>query len=333
MITTISFIFIIALLGYFSVSKVMNSGKKVTGEKKLFELSPSILIPLIVVLLIIGSNPFKIVQAGNRGVITTFGNVTGECNSGLKVIVPFVQKVIPITLKPIQVECKIPVGASGAITKDNQTVGIDVIYFYQYESSKITKVFKDFGMDKLESIISNTGTECIKAELGNHAIFDIPINQSKIQGTTIENIRNKLKDYPIIITDLKIINYDWSDEFDKQIQETMHRAQQVKQKEQELLITEQESQKLVKTAEAEKQALVTRAEGEKAAALLMADAKAAEGDGIKKYNELVAKNMSLEIELRKLEIEKIKAERWNGQYVSTNNYGPIPLQNGSLLGK
>lgn len=35
--------------------------------------------------------------------------------------------------------------------------------------------------------------------------------------------------------------------------------------------------------------------------------------------------MELEIELKKLEIEKIKAEKWNGQYVPINNYGPIPV--------
>lgn len=41
--------------------------------------------------------------------------------------------------------------------------------------------------------------------------------------------------------------------------------------------------------------------------------------------------MTLELKLRELEIEKIKAERWNGQYVPTNNYGPIPVQTGSII--
>ena len=136
--------------------------------------------------------------------------------------------------------------------------------------------------------------------------------------------------YPITISELKITNYDWSDDFDKQIATTMERAQQVKQKQQELLIAEQEAQKKVKEAEAEKTALITRAEGEKEAAILIKDAKAAEGEGIKLYNEAVQKNMILEIELRKLEIERIKAQRWSGQYVPINNYGPIPVQTGNL---
>lgn len=44
---------------------------------------------------------------------------------------------------------------------------------------------------------------------------------------------------------------------------------------------------------------------------------------MKAYNDAITsnqKNMELEIELKKLEIEKIKAKRWNGEYVPINNY-------------
>ena len=110
----------------------------------------------------------------------------------------------------------------------------------------------------------------------------------------------------------------------------MEQAQKVRQMEQDLLVTEKSAQKQVKEAQAQKEALITKAEGEKAAAILNAEAKAAEGEGIRKYNESVQRNMALEIEIRKLEIEKIKAEKWNGQYVPTNNYGPIPVQTGRI---
>ena len=37
------------------------------------------------------------------------------------------------------------------------------------------------------------------------------------------------------------------------------------------------------------------------------------------------KKMELELKLKQLEIEKLRVEKWNGVYVSTNNYGPIPV--------
>ena len=52
------------------------------------------------------------------------------------------------------------------------------------------------------------------------------------------------------------------------------------------------------------------------------------GEGIKNYNDAITanpKNMDLEIQLKKLEIEKIKAEKWDWKYVPVNNYWPIPV--------
>ena len=133
-------------------------------------------------------------------------------------------------------------------------------------------------------------------------------------------IAQKLEKYPVILVELKITNYDRSDKFDAQIEETMSRAQEVKQKELEVLIQEQEAQKQVKTAEAGKQSMILLAEGKKEKSKLEAEAKALEGEGIRKYNEEIAKSQELEIELRKLDIEKLKAEKRNGQYVPNNMY-------------
>jgi regulator of protease activity HflC (stomatin/prohibitin superfamily) len=274
--------------------------------------------------------PFEVVRAGHMGVMLTLGKVTDINNPGLVWKMPVFQKIVHVTTQPIQVDQKIEVGPGGAITRDNQTVGASMTFFYKYQSDKMRSVYQDYGLDRLANIIRTSGIECFKSEIGNHTIFDIPMNQPVIHSTVFSNIKSKMAIYPIEITELKITNYDWSDEFDKQIQETMHKTQQVKQKAQDLLITEQEAQKLVKQAEAEKQALITKAEGEKGAIQLRAEAKALEGEGIRKYNQSVQANMNLEIKLRELEIQKIKAEKWNGQYVPTNNYGPIPIQTGAI---
>ncbi|MBL8028004.1 MAG: hypothetical protein JNL74_16405 [Fibrobacteres bacterium] len=275
--------------------------------------------------------PFDIVPTGNKGLLFTFGSISNNIKEpGLVFRLPFIQEIKLITLRPIQLDYRVDVGPSGAITKDNQTIGATIVFFYKYNENSLVEMYTKYGEEKIKSIVTKTGLESFKMDIGNYDIFSLPVRQEEIRRNTLAMVREKMASYPVEITELKITNYDWSDEFDRQISETMHRAQQVKQKEQELLITEQEARKKVKTAEADKQALITTAEGEKAAAQLRADAKALEGDGIRKYNEAVQKNMQLEIQIRKLEIEKIKAEKWNGQYVPTNNYGPIPLSTGKI---
>jgi regulator of protease activity HflC (stomatin/prohibitin superfamily) len=194
--------------------------------------------------------------------------------------------------------------------------------FYTYDQNKLVSVYKDFGEDKLKSIISTTLKESFKGVVGNYTIFELPVKQDEIRSRTYVQMKEKMAGYPINITELKTVNYDWSDEFDKQIAETMSRAQQVKQAEQQLLIVQQQAQKIVKEAEAAKEA-----------ARLNAEAKALEGEGVRKYNDSVAINWAIELKKLELAIELKRVEKWNGQYVANNNYGPIPVETGSLQGK
>lgn len=275
----------------------------------------------------------RVVNSDERGLRFTFGAISPiALNPGLQFNMPFVQTIKTVSIRPMEIVIDIPVSEEGAITKDNQTIGARLTIFYAYDPAKLPIMWKDYGIEKIEVITEKTAMQAFKSAVGKYDIFVLPMTQDTIRLKTFRHIKDMMIGYPVIITELKITNYDWSDDFDNQIKETMNRSQQVKQKEQELLITEQESQKLVKKAEAERTALVTRAQGEKEAASLRADAKALEGEGIKKYNISVASNREFEIELRKLRIEERRVEKWNGQYVPNNNYGPIPIQSGSMQG-
>lgn len=289
-----------------------------------------LVVGLILLCLLGIFSPCQIVPPGHKGVVLTWGKVTSDRNPGLALKVPLVQTITILSTKPNQLDLEIPVGPEGANTKDNQTVGAKITVFYKYSADKVKSVVQDYGIERLDEIITKSTIECFKTEIGKHVIFDIPINQAEIQDALNQNLKAKIVQYPMEITDTKIVNYDWSAEFDNQIKATMERAQQVKQKAQELLITEQEAQKQVKIATADKESKILAAQADSACAALHAIAKAMEGEGIRKYNQSVQANMDLELKIRTLEIEKIKAQKWNGEYVPTNNYGPIPIQSGFL---
>lgn len=291
---------------------------------KIIKISTSAIIFIFLFIVIIMG--YEIVPTGKKGLIFNFGEIQNkELENGFYFKVPFYQKIRTISIQPIQLDHKVRVGNDGAITKDNQTIGADLTIFYKYKQGELVKMYREFGEEKINSITASSIRESFKGVIGNYDIFKLPISQEEIRLKVFEDIKNKLVIYPVEITEMKIMNYDWSDDFDKQIALTMERAQQVKQAEQDLLITEQQANKQVKEAEAEKNAKITKAEGDKESARLMAEAKALEGEGIKKYNESVATNWNIELKKMELEIEKIKADRWNGQYVPNNMYGPIPF--------
>ena len=262
-------------------------------------------------------------KSTERGVVYKFGAVSSKLGEGLHFVIPFIESVKRIPITPQQMEIWIAVGDGGAITKDNQTIGADITVFYKFPDAEILNIARNFWTEVLQQKIKKDTIEAFKQAIGSKTIFDVAQTQEEIRAKVKEVAVAKIGTYPIIIDDIKISNYDWSQQFDDQIAQTMKIAQEAKQQEQQLKKVEIEAQQAVKKAEANKEA-----------ERLNAEAMELKGKGVKAYNDAITsnqRNMELEIELKKLEIEKIKAEKWNGQYVPINNYGPIPVSYSSKL--
>lgn len=289
---------------------------------------------ILLIILFLFLNPVKIIESNERGLRFTLGSLSKTVlQSGAHLRVPIIQTIIAVDIRPVELNSAIPVGPDGAITKDNQTVGAKLRVFYVYKQSDLLVMWKDYGEDKIKSLIESAIKESFKSAIGAYTIFDIPLSQNQIQSSVIADIRRKLEKYPIELTELRITNYDWSDQFDAQIQATMEKAQEAKQKEQELKVSELEAQKIVKKADADKQATIVRAEGGREAARLDAEAMVLKGEGIRKFNESIRATKDIELKLRELDIEKMRVDKWDGAYVPTNNYGPIPIETGRLKGQ
>lgn len=293
-----------------------------------------IVVAVAIVLLVLILNPMSCVGPTERAVKVRFGAVQeGIYKPGLVLKLPFIETWKKFTISPVLLDTKIPVNQDGAITQDNQTIGMEIAFFYQYDPNRIVELARGYSLDALHDILQRTVVSAAKTVIGTHTIFNVAANQDEITKSVRTEVTASVSQYPIIVTDLKLMNYDWSDSFDKQIQQTMEQAQIVKQKEQELAQTKLEAQKQVVSAQAEKEATIARAEGEKQRVALEAEAKALEGDGIRKYNQAVADTLNIQIRLKELDIEMARVEKWNGQYVPTNNYGPIPVATGAVQGK
>lgn len=272
---------------------------------------------IITVVLLVVVRPLTTVKSTERWVVYKFGAVNSKLWEGLHFVIPFVESVKRIPIIPQQMEIWIAVGDGGAITKDNQTIGADITVFYKFPDAEILNIARNFGTEVLQQKIRKDTVEAFKQAIGSKTIFDVAQTQEEIRAKVKEVAIAKIGTYPIIIDDIKISNYDWSQQFDDQIAQTMKIAQEAKQQEQQLKKVEIEAQQAVKKAEANKEA-----------ERLNAEAMELKGKGVKAYNDAITsnqRNMELEIQLKKLEIEKIKAEKWNGEYVPINNYGPIPV--------
>lgn len=273
------------------------------------------------------SSSYTVVEPNERGVKVTLGEISGGVvEPGMHFHAPFVSEIRTYSVVPKGMNANFSVGKDGAITKDMQTVGSQVTVFYRYNIEKILDAVTKYNDDMLENAITRSLVACVKEAVGKYSIYELVESQDKITADVSSSLTNRLAEYPIEVTQLTISNWDWSDDFDKQIKETMNRTQQVRQAEQELKLKETNAQVQVAEAEAEKKAIQQRAEADLIKAQKAAEAKQVEADALAYYNAKVAQNQALQIKLKELEIELERAKRWDGREVP--EYIPLTAAGG-----
>lgn len=227
----------------------------------------------------------------------------------------FGEDIEKYSIVPIEVTTDISIGADAAITRDNQSIGMLSVAYYRLKEEEIINIRKNFSKSQLSDIVRRSLIEAKKSEIGKYTIFELPTSQDLISVAVLSRLREMLVEYPIVVTEFKIQNFDWSDEFDAQIQQTVQRAEQVRRMEQEVLIARAEADKDVARATAQAQAVRATAQGELDASRLRAEAKVVEGEALRRYNEQIRATLDVERALRQLEIDKIRAEKWDGRQV------------------
>ena len=285
-------------------------------EKKI--LKSSIITGVIALLaLVVIINSCTVISPNERGVKVTLGQVQGDVlQPGMKFHAPFVTVIRKFRLEPKTYEVSFSCGQDGAITKDMQTVGSTVAVRYIYDERRIMDIVTRYQNDAvIQSAMRDNVKASLKETVGQYSIYDLVEKQNEVTTKVAQAMLARMADYPIDISQTTITNWDWSDDFDKQIKETANRAQEVKKAEQDL-----------KLAEAKKAAAEQEAEAELIKAQKAAEAKRVEADALAYYNAKVAQNYQVEIKLKELEIELERAKKWDGRQVP--EYVPLTAAGG-----
>lgn len=285
-------------------------------------------IALLVIVTFI--NSCTVISPNERGVKVTLGQVEGDVlQPGMKFHAPFITRIRCFRLEPKTYEVSFSCGSDGAITKDMQTVGSTVAVRYVYDERRIMDIVTRYLNDSvIQSAMRDNVKASLKETVGQYSIYDLVEKQNEVTGKVAEAMLTRMADYPIDISQTTITNWDWSDDFDKQIKETANRAQEVKKAEQDLKLAEQQAQKQVKEAEAKKAAIEQEAEAALIKAQKEAEAKKVEADALAYYNAKVAQNYQVEIKLKELEIELERAKKWDGRQVP--EYVPLTAAGGII---
>lgn len=241
-----------------------------------------------VIALVIAASSFTIVPAGNSGVILTLGKVAETSYSeGFHLKAPFIQQIENMSNK-IQVY-ETP---ASAVSKDLQTVSSNIAVNYRLVSDKSADMYKNVGVDYQTVLIAPVVQECMKSATAKYTAEQLITARAAVGDEVKSDLDNKLNSYGIYIEKFNIVNFDFSEDFNKAIE-----AKQVAEQNLLKTKTEQEQAKVIAKTDAEKKVIAANAEAEAILAEAQAQADA---------NKLLEESLSGKV----IAYEQI--QKWNG---------------------
>lgn len=284
-------------------------------EKKILKWT-SIGLAIFLFVVLVWTNSCSVVHQRERGVNYTFGRVEGDViMPGVVWHTPFVTQIKKYSIVPKTYKVDFQVGNDqGAITKDLQTVAATIVVRYNYDETRIMDIAMRWGDSMIEQAMQTRIISSVKEVVGQYTIYELIEKQAEITSKVSELVKNRMSEFPILVTTVDITNWSWDDRFNEQIRQTAERTQQIKTAQQNLIITETDAKKQVAEAQAALEAERLNAE----AARVRADAELYTTQQLSKAATMKQAEWRHEEEMKRL-------EKWNGQYVPNNVYHPIEI--------
>jgi prohibitin 2 len=260
--------------------------------------------------------PFYSVPTGSRGVVTQFGRIIGIENEGLAILPPW-QKLANFSIRAEQADIE---NADGS-TSDTQPVKVSMTVRYSIMPDKVAEVYEKYSHSgDMSSYVQTATQEIFKAVTARYVATDLIAKRANVSADINAALRAKLEVYGAQVINIDMRNFAFSPSYMEAINDKVTQEQLRLAAENKLRTVEAEQKQKVAIAEAEAAAVKARADGEAYANLKVATAQA---EALKIQNAALAQNKDV-LELRRIEVERTKAERWNGQ-LPQNVYAGAPV--------
>src|SRR5438552_14327848 len=260
--------------------------------------------------------PFYSVPTGSRGVVTQFGRIVGIEGEGLALLPPW-QKLSNFSIRAEAADIE---NAEGS-TSDTQPVKVSMTVRYSIATDRVAEVFEKYSHDgNLSSYVQTATQEIFKTVTAKYTAPDLIAQRAKVSADINAALRDKLSLYGAQVINIDMRNFAFSDAYMHAINDKVTQEQLRLAAENKLKTVEAEQKQKVAVAEAEAAAIRARADGDAYANLKVATAQA---EALKIQNAALAQNKDV-LELRRIEVERVKAERWNGQ-LPQNVYAGAPI--------
>lgn len=243
-------------------------------KEKIFILTGVIAVILIIAIFLSCYS----VRTGEVAIISNWGKISRIDTEGLNFKIPFVQ-----TKKTIVIRDKIyNFDKMSVSTKDMQSIILDLTV--QSSISDPEKIYRRFrGLHETNFIIPRT-KEVVQASISKYTIEEFVSKRQELSKIIFQDLKDDFEEYGLVVSNVSIINHDFSVEYEKAIEAKKVAEQAVERTrfEQEKFRVEAENQVLLaeyKLKEKELQAKANQVEAESLSPLLLKKLSIEKWDG------------------------------------------------------
>lgn len=254
---------------------------------------------LFVIILFLGPlSPWVIIPAGHRGVVLQLGAVSGIVGEGFHFRIPVVQK---FELFNVQVQ-KAETDAAAA-SKDLQTISSKIALNYHVDPETVARVFQEIGTAYETKVIDPAVQEAVKAITAKYTAEELITKRQKVALEIQDLLTSRLRKSDILVDAFSIVNFEFSNEFNRAIE------------------SKQTAEQLALKAQRELQRIKIEAEQK------VTQAKA-EAEALRIQKSEVTPEL---VRLREIEVQKQAVEKWDGKLPQVTGNGAVPFINVKVL--
>ena len=232
-----------------------------------------VFLVIVIFILVVIIRCIRIVPQACVFVVERLGAFHTAWQTGLHVMIPFIDKVAKkVSIKEQVVDFK----PQSVITKDNVTMKIDTVVFFQVTDAKLYAYGVENPMSAIENLTATTlrnivGDLDLEATLTSRDLINTNITKILDEATDRWGIKVQRVELKNILPPPEI-----QDAMEKQMKADRERREKVIQAEAEkksqILVAEGEKESKILRAEADKESKILEAEAEKTSMILRADA-------------------------------------------------------------
>ena len=250
----------------------------------------ALVVLIVLILLLIVSN-IQVVQQSRAYVVERLGAYSATWGVGLHLKIPFIERVVKKVSLKEQVADFDP---QPVITKDNVTMQIDTVIYFQITDPKLYTYGVEHPMNAIENLTATTlrniiGDMELDQSLTSRDVINAKMRSILDEATDPWGIKVNRVELKNILPPKEIQNA-----MEKQMKAERERRESILQaegaKQSQILVAEGEKQSAVLRAEAEREAAILRAEAERQAAILKAEGEA---EAIRKVQQALADSIEM----------------------------------------